>query len=72
VREALTPAHDTRRQWEVMTEPARRMAQAADLELKRRGLLSRLYSGAFTSCVPSASISANRDTAAIAAMSSSC
>jgi len=39
VREALTPAHDTHRQWEMMTESARRMAQAADLELKRRGLL---------------------------------
>ena len=40
VREELTPAHDTRRQWEVMTEPARRMARAADLEMKRRGLIA--------------------------------
>lgn len=39
VRDELTPAHDTRCQWDVMTEPARRMALAADLEMKRRGLI---------------------------------
>jgi hypothetical protein len=39
VREELAPAHDTRCQWEVMTEPARRFACAADLEMKRRGLI---------------------------------
>src|SRR5512140_2460389 len=38
VREILTEAHDTRGQWEVMTEPTRRMARAADVELKRRGV----------------------------------
>src|SRR5262249_8525234 len=35
----LGAAHDTRCQWEVMTEPTRRMAPAADIELKRRGAL---------------------------------
>jgi hypothetical protein len=40
VREMLAEAHDTRSQWEVMTEPTRRMARAADAELKRRGVLS--------------------------------
>ncbi|MHB1595612.1 MAG: MobF family relaxase [Streptosporangiaceae bacterium] len=39
VRETLAEAHDTRCQWEVMTEPTRRLARAADLELKRRGVL---------------------------------
>ena len=39
VREMLAGAHDTRCQWEVMTEPTRRMARAADIELKRRGVL---------------------------------
>jgi hypothetical protein len=38
VREILTEAHDTRGQWEVMTGPTRRMARAADVELKRRGV----------------------------------
>ena len=38
VREILTEAHDTRGQWEVMTEPTRRMARAADVEHKRRGV----------------------------------
>jgi hypothetical protein len=37
----LAEAHDTRCQWEVMTEPTRRMARAADVELKRRGVLGR-------------------------------
>jgi hypothetical protein len=39
VRKMLAEAHDTRCQWEVMTEPTRRMARAADIELKRRGAL---------------------------------
>jgi hypothetical protein len=39
VREELAPADETRRQWEVMTEPARRLARAAGLELKRCGLI---------------------------------
>jgi hypothetical protein len=39
VRDMLGAAHDTRCQWEVMTEPTRRMARAADIELKRRGAL---------------------------------
>jgi len=41
VREELAEAHDTRCQWEAMTEPTRRLARAADVELKRRGLLGR-------------------------------
>jgi hypothetical protein len=41
VREQLGEAHDTRRQWEAMTEPTRRLARAADIELKRRGVLGR-------------------------------
>jgi hypothetical protein len=41
VREALAEAHDTRCQWEAMTEPSRRLARAADIELKRRGVLGR-------------------------------
>jgi hypothetical protein len=40
VRDKLAEAHDTRCQWEAMTEPTRRMARAADIELKRRGVLS--------------------------------
>ena len=40
VREQLAIAHDTRCQWEALTEPARRLARAADIELKRRGVLS--------------------------------
>lgn len=40
VREQLAIAHDTRCQWEALTEPARRLARAADVELKRRGVLS--------------------------------
>jgi len=40
VREKLAEAHDTRCQWEVMTDPTRRLARAADIELKRRGALS--------------------------------
>jgi hypothetical protein len=39
VRELLGEAHDTRCHWEVMTEPTRRLARAADIELKRRGVL---------------------------------
>jgi hypothetical protein len=39
VGDMLGAAHDTRCQWEVMTEPTRRMARAADIELKRRGAL---------------------------------
>jgi hypothetical protein len=41
VRDKLAEAHDTRCQWEAMTEPTRRLARAADIELKRRGVLSR-------------------------------
>jgi hypothetical protein len=41
VREKLAEAHDTRCQWEAMTEPTRRLARAADIELKRRGVLGR-------------------------------
>ena len=41
VREKLAEAHDTRCQWEAMTEPTRRLARASDVELKRRGVLSR-------------------------------
>jgi ATP-dependent exoDNAse (exonuclease V) alpha subunit len=41
VREQLAEAHDTRRQWEAMTEPTRRLARAADHELKRRSALGR-------------------------------
>jgi conjugative relaxase-like TrwC/TraI family protein len=39
VRDQLTEAHDTRCQWEAVTEPTRRLARAADVELKRRGVL---------------------------------
>jgi hypothetical protein len=41
VRQMLAEAHDTRCQWEVMTEPTRRLARAADIELERRGVLGR-------------------------------
>jgi ATP-dependent Clp protease ATP-binding subunit ClpA len=41
VRDKLAEAHDTRCQWEAMTEPTRRLARAADIELRRRGVLSR-------------------------------
>ena len=39
IRETLAEAHDTRCQWEVMTGSTRRLARAADIELKRRGAL---------------------------------
>lgn len=39
VREVLAEAHDIRCQWQVMTEPTRRLGRAADIELKRRGVL---------------------------------
>jgi hypothetical protein len=39
IREKLAEAHNTRCQWEAMTEPTRRLARAADIELKRRGAL---------------------------------
>jgi hypothetical protein len=39
VRDQLTEAHDTWCQWEAVTEPTRRLAWAADVELKRRGVL---------------------------------
>ena len=39
VRARLAEAHDTRRQWEAITEPTRRLARAADIELRRRGVL---------------------------------
>jgi conjugative relaxase-like TrwC/TraI family protein len=41
VRGQLAQAHDTRCEWEVMTEPTRRLARASDIELKRRGALGR-------------------------------
>ena len=41
IRDTLAEAHDTRCQWEAMTEPTRRLARAADIELKRRGVLGR-------------------------------
>ncbi|HET9896667.1 MAG TPA: hypothetical protein VFQ44_17190 [Streptosporangiaceae bacterium] len=41
VRHKLAAAHDTRCEWEVMTEPTRRLARASDIELKRRGVLGR-------------------------------
>lgn len=41
VRDKLAEAHDTRCEWEVMTEPTRRLARASDIELKRRGVLGR-------------------------------
>lgn len=41
VREKLATAHDTRCEWEVMTAPTRRLARASDIELKRRGVLTR-------------------------------
>ncbi len=36
VADLLAEAHETRRQWETFTEPTRRVAVAADLELRRR------------------------------------
>ena len=36
VAETLAAAQETRRQWAALTEPTRRMALAADLELRRR------------------------------------
>jgi hypothetical protein len=39
VRERLAEAYDTRCQWKAMTEPTRRLARAADIELKRRDVL---------------------------------
>jgi len=41
VRDKLAEAHDTRCEWEAMTEATRRLARASDIELKRRGVLSR-------------------------------
>jgi hypothetical protein len=41
VRGKLAEAHDTRCQWEAMTEPTRRLARASDIELKHRGVLGR-------------------------------
>jgi conjugative relaxase-like TrwC/TraI family protein len=38
-RELLAQAHDTRREWEILTEPTRRMARAAHEELLRRRVL---------------------------------
>jgi hypothetical protein len=40
VREKLAAAHDTRCEWEVITEPTRRLVRASDIELKRRGVLA--------------------------------
>ncbi|MDA8320636.1 MAG: hypothetical protein M0030_12625, partial [Actinomycetota bacterium] len=40
IRELLAQAHDTRCQWEAITEPTRRIARAADIELHRRGILA--------------------------------
>jgi hypothetical protein len=39
VRQTLAEAHDIHCQWEAITEPTRRLARAADVELKRRGVL---------------------------------
>ncbi|MHB1596621.1 MAG: AAA family ATPase [Streptosporangiaceae bacterium] len=39
IREKLAEAHETRCQWEAITEPTRRLARAADIELHRRGVL---------------------------------
>jgi hypothetical protein len=39
VRQTLAEAHDTRCQWEAITEPTRRLARAADIELKRRDVI---------------------------------
>ena len=36
VADVLADAHETRQQWEAVTEPTRRIAIAADLELRRR------------------------------------
>jgi hypothetical protein len=47
VADLLAETHETRLQWEALTEPTRRMAKAADLELRRRHpghLLERLKS----------------------------
>jgi hypothetical protein len=36
IADELAAAHETRRQWEALTEPSRRVAVAADIELRRR------------------------------------
>ncbi|MGH3274557.1 MAG: AAA family ATPase [Streptosporangiaceae bacterium] len=36
VADGLAAVHETRRQWEALTEPSRRVAVAADMELRRR------------------------------------
>jgi len=36
IADELAAVHDTRRQWEALTDPSRRMALAADIELRRR------------------------------------
>jgi hypothetical protein len=41
IRDKIAEAHDTRCQWEAMTEATRRLARAADIELKRHGMLTR-------------------------------
>jgi hypothetical protein len=40
IRETLEPAHETRKQWNAITEPTRRVGRAADIDLRRRGLLA--------------------------------
>ncbi len=36
IREALEPAHETRRRWNAITESTRRVGRAADMDLRRR------------------------------------
>ena len=36
IADELAAVHETRRQWEALTEPSRRVAVAADIELRRR------------------------------------
>ena len=62
VREKLAEAHDTRCQWEVRTEPTRRLARAADIELKRRGVLG--HDDALRSAEPKGFIYPDRDRSA--------
>ena len=40
VQERFTAAQDTHREWEVMTEPTRRLGRAADAEARRRGIIA--------------------------------
>jgi hypothetical protein len=40
VQEKLAEAQDTHREWEVMTEPTRRLGRASDAEARRRGIIT--------------------------------